>query len=73
MIGIDLRQPHLMPTGNLLHTIFECADGHDVTDMIVEGRVIMRNREILTLDEERILYEAEKYGKEQGIETCSMQ
>lgn len=73
LIGIDLRQPHLMPTGNLLHTIFECADGHDVTDMIVEGRVIMRNREILTLDEERILYEAEKYGKEQGIETCSMQ
>lgn len=73
LIGIDLRQPHLMPTGNLLHTIFECADGHDVTDMIVEGKVIMRNRQILTLDEERILYDAEKYRKEQGIEICSMQ
>ncbi len=29
--------------------------------MIVDGKLLMRDRELLTLDEERILYKAEKH------------
>lgn len=65
MISIHLRQARLMPTGNLINTLLECVDGGDVQDMIVEGRVIMENREIRTLDEEKILYEAERTGSEE--------
>ena len=32
----------------------------------VEGKVLMRNREVLTLDEEKILFEAKLYRKEMG-------
>lgn len=61
LIGINLDQPHLCPTGNLLHTLFECVNAGDVWDMIVDGRVIMKDREVKTMDEERILYEARAY------------
>ena len=64
LISIDLRQPHLMPTGNLINTLLEIVTGPDVRDVIVGGRVIMENREIKTLDEEKILHEAERRGSE---------
>ena len=35
------------------------ATGNDVTDMIVDGKLIMRDRSVLTLDEQEILARAE--------------
>lgn len=67
LIGVDIDQPHMMPTGNLLHTLFECGDAGDVKEMIVGGKLLMKNREVLTMDEEKILYEAREYRK--GEET----
>ncbi|MCI6888098.1 MAG: amidohydrolase family protein [Lachnospiraceae bacterium] len=60
-ITIDLRHPHLMPTGNLIHTLLECVTAGDVCDMAANGKLLMKSREILTLDEERILHDAENY------------
>lgn len=57
-ITIDLNQPHLYPTGNIVNTLLESVTAADVRDMVVDGSLIMKNREILTLDSERILYEA---------------
>lgn len=62
LIGINLDQPHLQPTGNLLNTIVECMNGSDVESMIVHGKMIMKHHEILTLDEEKIMAEAKKRG-----------
>lgn len=61
LISINLDQPHLTPSGNLLHTLFECVNANDVSDMFVNGKLIMKDREVLTMDEERILYDAKKY------------
>ena len=63
LISVRLDEPRLMPTGNLLHTLFECGEPGDVQDVIAGGRVLMRNREVLCLDEERILAEARAYQK----------
>lgn len=60
-ISINMEQPHLMPTGNEIHTLLECVNAGDVSDMVAGGRVIMKNREVLVLDEEKILYQAGKY------------
>lgn len=60
-ITIDLNQPHLYPTGNLTNTLLECVTAGDVCDMAVDGRVIMKGRQVLTLDMERILYDAKRY------------
>ena len=64
LIGIDMNQPHLCPTGDKIHTLLECVNAGDVSDMVVGGRVLMKNRTVLTLDEERILYESRRYMEE---------
>ena len=61
LITVDLKSPRLIPSGNLLHTLFECGEPGDVRDVLVGGKFLMRNREILVLDEERILREARDY------------
>ncbi|KNF07564.1 cytosine deaminase [Gottschalkia purinilytica] len=56
LISIDLDQPHIMPTHNMVNTLVEVVNSNDVKDMIVNGKLIMKNREVLTLDEERIMH-----------------
>lgn len=61
LISINMDQPHLIPTGNEIRTLLECVNANDVSDMIIGGEVVMRNREVKSLDEEKILYDARKY------------
>lgn len=58
IILVDLAKPHITPTHNLLNTLTESVGTGDISDMIVDGQILMRNYEIKTLDEEEILYEA---------------
>lgn len=58
LIVIDTTKPHLFPTNNLIHTIVESATGGDVKHMIVDGKLVMKNHAILTMDEEAILNKA---------------
>jgi len=60
LILIDLDRPHLRPRHDLIANLVHSAQGADVTHVIADGRLLMRDRELLTLDEERILYEAEQ-------------
>lgn len=66
LISINMNQAHLCPTGNKLRTLFECVGAGDVADMVVGGRLIMKDREVLSMDEERILYESGKYMETYG-------
>lgn len=67
LIGIGLNEAYLIPSGNLLKTMFECAQAGNVKDMIVGGKILMENREVKTLDEEKILFEAKEYMKKEEI------
>ena len=66
LITINMRQPHLYPTGNPVNTLLECVTAADVCDSIVNGRILMRDRKVLTLDEEEILAEAADYMEKAG-------
>lgn len=59
LIAIDTDAPHLWPTQNLVHSLVESASGADVRHSIVDGALVMKDRELLTLDRERIRREAE--------------
>ncbi len=61
IILIDINQPHFRPSQNLAHTLIACGSGRDVTDVIINGKLIMEARNVLTLDEEKILSEAETH------------
>lgn len=61
LIGIDMQKPHLAVYGRLSNTLLESVDASDVTDSIVGGRVLMEKGQILVLDQEKILAEAQAY------------
>ncbi len=60
IILIDLSKPHLKP----LHDIYACivysAHGSDVDTVIVDGKILMENQQVKTLDEKAVMEEAEK-------------
>jgi 5-methylthioadenosine/S-adenosylhomocysteine deaminase len=60
LILFDMRKPHLRPRHDLVNNIVHSANSADVDTVIVAGRILMRNRELVTLDEERILAESEQ-------------
>lgn len=66
-ISIYLDAGRLIPSGNLLHTLFECAEAGDVRDMVVGGKCLMEDREVKTLDEEKIRFEIRKYMEKEGM------
>lgn len=57
---INFNQPHLRPINNVVSHLVYSASGNDVETTIVDGKIIMLDREILTLDEEKVLSLVEK-------------
>ncbi|WP_134686644.1 amidohydrolase [Brevibacillus migulae] len=58
LIILDANQAHYHPAHNPISHVVYAGNGRDVTDTIVAGRFIMRNRELLTVDEEQVIHEA---------------
>jgi len=56
----NLDQPHLYPRHDLVANLIHSARGSDVSHVIVDGQLIYRNGELLTLDEDRIKAEADR-------------
>jgi cytosine/adenosine deaminase-related metal-dependent hydrolase len=59
VILINLRQPHLTPAFMVPQRIAYEATGQDVDTVIVAGEVLMRERRVLTVDENVIVADAE--------------
>ena len=59
---VSLRQPHLVPAYNPVSHLVYAASGSDVDTVIIDGRIIMKNRQVLTLDEEKVIQEANERG-----------
>ncbi len=64
-ITINTDAPHLQPVWNPAATAVFAAQGGDVDTVVIDGRVIMRAREVLTMDEEAIL--ANVRGRFRGV------
>ncbi|MBO0720879.1 MAG: amidohydrolase, partial [Blastocatellia bacterium] len=61
LILIDLDAPHLTPMYNIYTHLVYSTKSSDVTDTLVNGRVLMRNRRLLTLDEASIKATARQF------------
>ncbi|MCD6154713.1 MAG: amidohydrolase [Candidatus Verstraetearchaeota archaeon] len=60
IIAVELDKPHLTPLYNEISHIVYAAKGLDVKHVMVDGKIIMENYKIKTVDEEEIMKEAEK-------------
>jgi 5-methylthioadenosine/S-adenosylhomocysteine deaminase len=61
LIAIRLNQPHAVPMFDLYSQIVNTLKASDVTDVMVEGRWLVRGRRPLTLDEVAIRAKAREY------------
>ena len=58
LILISLKKPHLVPVLNPVSHLAYAAQGSDVETVIIDGKIVMENRMVKTVDEERILEQA---------------
>ncbi len=63
IIIIDLDRPHLIPLYNVYSQLVYSAGGSEVDTVIINGKLIMENRDILTVDEDEIIDQANHLAK----------
>jgi cytosine/adenosine deaminase-related metal-dependent hydrolase len=59
-ILINMDAPHLTPAWDPVSTIVYAAHGTDVDTVVIDGRLVMQGRKVLTLDEASILEDVRK-------------
>ena len=64
LIIIDTDQPHWQPLYDPYSHVCYTMQPGDVSTTIINGQIIMKDREILTLDEERVKSDISELGKE---------
>ena len=55
LIILDLDQPHLTPLYNLPSHLVYAARGADVIHSLIAGQPVMKNRQLLTIDESEVI------------------
>ena len=64
IILVDMNQPHLIPVNRYVPKLVYSANGSDVKTTIIDGKVVMEDRKILTMDEKKIMEDAVRCAKE---------
>ncbi|MBM4466193.1 MAG: hypothetical protein FJ014_11680 [Chloroflexi bacterium] len=64
MIVLDLDVPHMVPVYDITSHLVYAAHASDVRTVIVDGCVVMRDRGLLTLDEDEIFARAREMARE---------
>ena len=62
LVALDLDQPHLTPLYDPVSHIVYAARGSDVRFVWVDGRLVVKDRQVLTVDESEIISEAKRMG-----------
>jgi len=63
MIIVDSAAPHLCPMYDPVSALVYSANGSDVRDVIVNGRILMRKRQFTTIDAEEVMGKVREIGK----------
>ncbi len=63
LILISLDEPNAVPMYDVYSQIAYSLKGSDVETVIIGGKVVMRDRHLLTIDEPRVLEKAREFGK----------
>jgi 5-methylthioadenosine/S-adenosylhomocysteine deaminase len=63
LIVLDTQRAHLVPAGRIVSAWIHNGQPSDIESVMVDGQFIMRNRKVLTMDEDSIIAEADKVGR----------
>lgn len=64
LVIVDLMKPHLTPIHNIVSHIVYAASGSDVSTTIIDGKIVMQDRKLVTLNEDEILKNAQKVSED---------
>jgi 5-methylthioadenosine/S-adenosylhomocysteine deaminase len=60
LVLVELRRAHLVPVLRVVSDIVHNAQARDVTDVMVDGRWLMRDGRVLTMDEEEVVADGQR-------------
>ncbi|MCL2392367.1 MAG: amidohydrolase [Oscillospiraceae bacterium] len=60
LVILNLDCPNMQPNNNPIAALAYSANGSEVETVMVSGRILMENKEFLTIDAERVIYEVSK-------------
>ena len=60
IVAIDMDRPHLYPAFEPLPMLVYAAQASDVVMTMVDGRILYENGEYLTLDREKVMFDAKQ-------------
>jgi cytosine/adenosine deaminase-related metal-dependent hydrolase len=63
LLVLDTQRVHIVPAVRILSAWIHNGQPSDIESVMVDGRFVMRGRKILTVDEDRIIAEADKVGR----------
>ncbi len=58
LIVVDMRKPHLQPVHDVVANLVFCASGADVDMVMVDGRMLVRDHRLLSLNADECILEA---------------
>jgi 5-methylthioadenosine/S-adenosylhomocysteine deaminase len=63
LILVDTTAPHATPMYNVYSQLVYALKGSDVRTVVIDGKIVMEDRRLLTLDEKEIVEKAREYRK----------
>jgi len=63
LLVVDTQRAHLVPAGRIVSAWIHNGQPSDIESVMVDGQFIMRNRKVLTMDEDTLVAEADKVGR----------
>jgi 5-methylthioadenosine/S-adenosylhomocysteine deaminase len=63
LLVVDTVRAHLVPAGRIVSAWIHNGQASDIESSMIDGQFVMRNRKVLTLDEDRIVAEADTVGR----------
>ena len=60
---VDTQRAHLVPAGRIVSAWVHNGQPSDIESVMIDGQFVMRDRKVLTMDEDRIVAEADKVGR----------
>ncbi|MBI3402227.1 MAG: amidohydrolase family protein [Acidobacteria bacterium] len=63
LLVVDALRPHLVPAGRIVSAVIHSGHPSDIESVMIDGQFVMRNGKVLTMDEDRIVKEADKVGR----------
>ena len=64
MICLDMSSPNLLPRHNIISHIVYAASGFNVSDVVINGKMVMHERRFMEIDEEKLNEEVERAKEE---------